>query len=171
MKTTKLTVLLAVAGFLGLASVTHALVVVPFPAETYVFEAAPGYTTAFNGSMITIDGYPAGPYPWEPGASYVIGYDFVDTDVSPTAYSSGTVLNDNITSFDTSGWVGDFTVDVGSGITFDATGTSLDEYSAGAAVDPPGTWTYVPDASATFPLLLGGLAALAGLRQKLSPGK
>jgi hypothetical protein len=160
MKMTKLTIALAVSGFLGLASLAHAMLVSPVSPDTYVFEAAPGYTTAFNGSTITIAEFPAGPYPWEPAWDAVIGYDFIDTDLNPTTYSSDIVPYNTVTSYDTTGWVGEFDVDVGNGVTFDATGTSLD---ASFAPDPPGTWTYVPDASSTFPMLLGVLAALAGV--------
>ena len=165
MKIAKLTVALAIAGLLGLGGMAHAVVVEPVSPDTYVFEAAPGYTTAFNGSTITIAEFPAGPWPWEPASDAVIGYDFVDTDLNPTTYSSDIVPYNTVTSYDTTGWVGEFDVDVGNGVTFDATGTSMDEYPTGSAVvggDPPGTWTYVPDASSTFPMLLGVMAVLFG---------
>ena len=164
MKIAKLTVALAVAGLLGLGGMVHAVVVEPVSPDTYVFEAAPGYTTAFNGSTITIAEFPAGPWPWEPASDAVIGYDFVDTDLNPTTYSSDIVPYNTVTSYDTTGWVGEFDVDVGNGVTFEAIGgpgtSSLD---VSFAPDPPGTWTYVPDASSTFPMLLGVLAALAGV--------
>jgi hypothetical protein len=168
MKTTKLTVALAVSGFLGLAGMAHAVIVFPLPPDTYVFEAAPGYTTAFNGSTITIDGYPAGPWPWEPSFYFVSAYDFIDTDLNPTTYTSdgsGSVLVNSVTNYDTTGWVGDFQVNVAPDVTFEATGSSMDLISANLPpvnLDPPGTWTYVPDASSTFPMLLGVMAALVG---------
>jgi hypothetical protein len=158
MKMTKLAIALAVSGFLGLGSLAHAFIVItPASPDTYVFEAAPGYTTAFNGSTITIAEYPAGPYTWDA----VTAYDFIDTDLSPTTYSSDNVGYGLVTSYDTTGWVGDFQVTVAPDVTFEATGTSMDLIGS-VSVDPPGTWNYVPDASSTFPMLLGVMAMLVG---------
>jgi hypothetical protein len=178
MKATKLTVSLAVSGLLGLASLAQAVVVLPVSPDTYVFEAAPGYTTAFNGSTITVAEFPAGPYPWEPASDSVIGYDFVDTDLNPATYSSDIVPYNTVTSYDTSGWVGDFQVNVAPGVTFEATGSSMDLINPALPeinLDPPGTWTYVPDVSSTLPLLLGVMAALVGLhhcnRPRLAPSR
>jgi hypothetical protein len=168
MKIAKLTVALAVAGLLGLGGMVHAVVVEPVSPDTYVFEAAPGYTTAFNGSTITIAEFPAGPWPWEPASDAVIAYDFVDTDLNPTTYSSDLVPDNTVTSYDTTGWVGEFDVDVGSGVTFDAIGgpgtSSMSETTLALDPSASGTWTYVPDASGTFPMLLGVVAALAGVQ-------
>lgn len=165
MKATRLTNALAVSGFLGLASLGHAVVVSLSSPDTYIFTAAPGYTTAFNGSTLTIATVTGG------GGNFIgddiTAYNFIDTDLNPTTYGSDNVYSP-ITSYDTTGWVGEFVLDVGSGVTFDATGTSMDEYSGDTAVaggDPPGTWTMVPDASSTFPLLLGILAAVVGYHQ------
>jgi hypothetical protein len=139
----------------------HAVVVEPVSPDTYVFEAAPSYTTAFNGSTITIAEFPAGPYPWEPAADSVIAYDFVDTDLNPTTYSSDLVPYNTVTSYDTTGWVGEFDVNAGSGVTFEAIGgPGVSSMNASFAPDPPGTWTLVPDSSSTFPMLLGVVAAL-----------
>ncbi|MGP8198760.1 MAG: hypothetical protein ACLQU4_04575 [Limisphaerales bacterium] len=178
MKATKLMLALTVSGFIGVASVAHAVIVFPVSPDTYVFEAAPGYTTAFNGSTITIAEFPAGPYPWEPAWDSVIGFDFIDTDLNPTTYSGDLVPYNVVTSYDATGWVGDFQVNVAPEVTFEATGSSLDLIDASLpsiSLDPPGTWTNVPDASSTFPLLLGVMAALVGLhhcnRPRLVPAR
>jgi len=153
MKLTNLTVALGVAGLLALGGVAHAFIAVS-PTDTYEFTAAPGYTNAFNGSTITING--AG----------VTAFSFYDREISPTPFTTPiAVFDNNITFYDRTGWWGEFTVGPDFPYVFDATGNSMDEYVFAPAVvgaDPPGTWTYVPDASSTFTLLLGVMAALVG---------
>ena len=63
MKMTKLTVALAISGFLGLAGMAHAIYApTPVSLDTYVFTAdLNSDNTDFNGSTITIGEYPAGP--------------------------------------------------------------------------------------------------------------
>ena len=167
MKMTKLTVALAVSGLLGLASRGHARIVPAIVSpDTYVFEAAPGYTNAFNGSTITIAEFT---YDQSHTWDAVSAYDFVDTGLNPTTYSGSDIFGSSlVTSYDMSGWVGEFDVDVGSGVTFDAIGgpgtSSMSETTLALDPSASGTWTYVPDASGTFPMLLGVVAALAGVQ-------
>jgi hypothetical protein len=144
---------LVVAGlFLGLGALADV------QTDTYVFTEDPDSGTAFNGSTITIDGTGAG----------VTAYSFMDTDISPTPFTSAVgIENNSVTSYGTTGWSGDFNFYASDGsfeVIFDATGTSMDGTLLGAAVDPPGTWALVgaPDASSTFPLMLGVLGILAG---------
>jgi len=169
MKMTKLTVALAVSGLLGLASRGHARIVPAIVSpDTYVFEAAPGYTNAFNGSTITIAEFT---YDQSHTWDAVSAYDFVDTGLNPTTYSGSDIFGSSlVTSYDMSGWVGEFDVNVGSGVTFEAIGgPGISSMDATFAADPPGTWTYVPDASSTCRLLLGVVAALAGVHYRSRP--
>jgi hypothetical protein len=154
MQITKLTIVLGIAGLLGSSSAVQA------QTDTYIFTAAPDYTTAFNGSTITIDGTGAG----------VTAFSFYDVDFSPVPYSGpGLVVDNNILSYNTTGWTGEFTIIPDPSFIFGATGTSMDGgfTSPPLLVDPPGTWANInvsaPDASSTFPLLMGVLAALAGV--------
>jgi hypothetical protein len=164
MRITTLQVAIAVAGLLGLSGVAQATT--PNPTYTYEFEATGSNPTVFNNSTITIDG------------SEVTGFSFYDTDLSSTPYTTGIELENDVTSYDTSGWSGEFEVSTGFslgvesalipvGQVFTATGDSMDESSAGPDPLANGVWTYqaagVPDGTSTFPLLLGVLAALAGI--------
>lgn len=158
---TKLTVALAVSGLLGLAGVAHAIV--SEPTYTYEFEGIDG-PDIFNNSTITIDG------------SGVTAFSFFDTDLGATPFTSGSEWMNYVVSYDTSGWTGDYEVAIEPVFTvlpavsfefpvFEATGDSMDEFNGGLDPYTYGTWTLVsaPDASSTFPLLLGVLAALAGV--------
>jgi len=154
MKMTKLTVALAISGFLGLGSVAHAIIAVS--GDTYVFEAnsdIPDNPTIFDGSTITID--------WT-GDDGVASFNFVDTDLPGSPFTSGYESVNSVTSYDKTGWSGDFQVSIGS-YDFEATGSEMIETTLEVEPSASGTWTYVPDASSTFPMLLGVLAALAGV--------
>jgi hypothetical protein len=172
MKMTKLTVALAVSGFLGLASVAHAITTpTPVSLDTYVFTADPDSdNTDFNGSTITIGEYPAGPDTWDA----VTAFSFYDRYVSTTPFTSGYASGSDVTSYGPTGWEGNFWVAISGnvdwklfsdGFEFDAHGGP--DYLDAGALDPSGTWTYepavsAPDASSTFPMLLGVMAALMG---------
>ena len=169
---TKLTVALAISGFLGLAGMAHAIYApTPVSLDTYVFTAdLNSDNTDFNGSTITIGEYPAGPYTWDA----VTAFSFYDRYVSATPFTSGYASWGDVTSYGPTGWVGNFNVMISGnvgwklfsdGFEFNAQG-GPDSLDAGA-LDPSGTWTYepavgAPDASSTFPMLLGVMAALMG---------
>jgi hypothetical protein len=173
MKITNLKIAIGVAGLLGLGGMAQAVVPVE-PTETYMFTAYPDNTTIFNGSTITIDGT---------GWGGVVSFDFLDSDLGDgsTDYTWGFIKKDWICSYDSTGWSGKFEVlvplapipelaSIGSSdfAEFTATGDSMDEktkYCGEYYGDPfaAGTWTPVPDASSTFPMLLGVLAMLAGI--------
>jgi hypothetical protein len=167
MKITNLRVALGVAGLLGLGGMAQASVPVELT-DTYVFEATGKSTTIFNGSTITIDGK---------GLNGVSSFSFVDTALSSTPYTSGSTEEDFIINYGPKGWVGGFNVlipvepigEPDPTVDFTATGISMSEVTF-KQPDPlaTGTWTLepavsAPDASSTFPMLLGVLAALAGV--------
>jgi len=141
--------------FFGAGGAAYAIVSVS-PTDTYVFTAAAGYETNYNGSSITIDGT---------GSSGVSSFTFYDNGVIATPTGFG--ANESITSYDATGWEGYFYTGTSFGeaaaIGGYGTNDSMDIYN----VDPPGTWNYtpagVPDGSSTLPLLLGTLLALAGV--------
>jgi hypothetical protein len=159
MKNTKLTIAFAISGLLIGLNSAKAFIVVS-PTYTYEFEASSNQPTVFNGSTITIDGTGAG----------VTAFSFYDTDLSSSPFTTAVVNPINaITSYNATGWTGEFEVGPQFPYIFDATGDSMDEYSVlDVEADPfaGGVWynvAGVPDASGTFSMLLGGLAALVGV--------
>jgi hypothetical protein len=160
MKNTKLTIALAISGLLIGLNSAKAFIVVS-PTYTYEFEAAASEPTVFNGSTITIDGTGAG----------VTAFSFYDTDLSSSPFTTAEATGVNaITSYDATGWTGEFEVGPEFPYVFDATGDSMDEFSVlDIEADPfaNGVWynaaAGVPDASNTFLMLLGGLATLVGV--------
>jgi hypothetical protein len=176
MKITNLQVAIGVVGLLGLGGVAQAFIVTE-PTDTYVFEATGKSTSIFDGSTITID---------KDGFNGVSAFSFVDTALSSTPFTSGAKDEDFIINYGSKGWAGVFNVSIpleiepsiaGAGsierpetVDFTATGISLSEVTLNQP-DPlaVGTWTLenpavsAPDASSTFPMLLGVMAALVGV--------
>jgi hypothetical protein len=178
----KLSLVALVAGsFLGLSPVARALI----PAElyTYVFTADPGYTTAFNGSTITIED--------KLGDYSLVDWDLFDgASVLTQANSSQTSV---FFSADPSAFIGTFSVDDPAWLFLSSTGplsyyeeaeyegsdSMLDSsYTTNTvlsvAIDPPGGWagsgSGVPDAANTFGLLLAGAGAMGIIRRRMAAG-
>jgi len=181
MKITNLQVAIGVVGLLGLGGVAQAFIVTE-PTDTYVFEATGKSTSIFDGSTITID---------KDGFNGVSAFSFVDTALSSTPYTSGAIEEDFIINYGSKGWMGAFNVSIpvdvepsiaGANrierpetVDFTATGISLSEVTLNQP-DPlaVGTWTLepavsAPDASSTFPMLLGVMAALVGVHYSNRP--
>lgn len=134
------------------------------PYETFQFEAAQGQPDVFNGSTLYITNLGS-------GGQDGVGVVMVDTDLGTTPITDSFDTS-GITSFDSTGWSGEFSFGTGS-YEFTLNGspdsidrtpiepTGLDPFSGGVwvAINP----SPAPDASSTFPLLLGVLGALAGV--------
>jgi hypothetical protein len=157
------------------AIVTCALIVgaLTTHAQTYTYEfaASAGQYAGFDGSTITID------------TGGVESFSFFDNgffyNSSNPMTSAGFTTANNITSYDSSGWTGEYDP-FDPFIGFDATGTSMSDFAVDPS-DPPlsyaesatGTWTTIaylaptgsiPDTAGTFWLLMGGMALLGGGR-------
>jgi hypothetical protein len=153
MKFAKLNAAFVLTGLLaGLGTSAHATIVAPI---TYVFTAAQGQSTNFNGSTITIDGI---------GENGISSFDFFDNGAK---FTSGSALSESITNYSSAGWDGSFTFAVGpEGEGFRAVGSA--DFGVGDSLsvtaDPPGNWNAVvpgvPDAASTFELLLAGMGAI-----------
>jgi hypothetical protein len=153
MKMARFTVALGVTGlFLGLGGVGGSTALAQ--TDTYSFTATAGQDGDFNGSTITIDGL---------GATGVSAFSFYDAALSPTPFTSGTVVTEYIASYSTSGWVGEFEIHTG-GDYFTASYTNFIGSGGGAA----GSWSYepagaggsVPDETNTCSLLAAGVGAM-----------
>jgi hypothetical protein len=161
MKFNKCLIAVAVLGMsLSLVGSAHATIAEP-QTYTYTFTASSGLATNLNGSTITIDSIGAG----------VSAFDFLFDGSSFSSTSPYTALEDSITSYDASGWDGNFDVSV-DGQSFEAVGTGdpVDGVNGSLTVnsDPVGVWAgpladTVPDSSSTAYLLLGGLGVMVGV--------
>jgi hypothetical protein len=158
MNMTKFAAALALSGFLGLSAASHAETI------TYEFTADPGDDTVFNGSTITIDGT---------GANGVSTFTFIGFGDEPGSVltavdgdGGGPFWDDNINSYGLAGWSGQYMSLFYLSMEWIPTGNSMYEeiFWDGDSAFAYGTWSTVPDACGTFPLLLAALAALAAVR-------
>ena len=184
----KLKVALGVSGlFFGAGSFAQAShVVTPASTNTYVFEAAQGSPDIFNGSTISIDIDTT-------GSGGILSFSLVDTALDSSPFTSGSVLNESISSATTTDWSGSALIGVAGFQTFSLSGSPdfiaengevvtsapflpFTPFGHGhktvdmPAADPfsSGQWIYeaasVPDAAGTFSMTLGVLALMAGVR-------
>jgi hypothetical protein len=174
MKITNLKIALGVAGLLGLGSAAHAQlpIVTGSSPETFEFTANAGQFNIFNGSTITIETFISIPDHFDK----VITFDFVDTDLIGSPFSTGVIELNDVSAYGPTGWTGVFefvTPAGGSAAGFTATEDSISEEPLLGIPEPDpravGTWVRVPDASGTFPLLLGVVAALIGVHHYNCP--
>jgi hypothetical protein len=155
---------------------------------TYVFTATPGsadYTTAFDGSEITIGYYP---FPYVGRVYTLEDWNLMDQD-APAGQQDLTPENSFVTtitpeeSSGSTGWTGSFSVigyfpTGGPSQTYEAfLGSSssdggpgfLDSINGELTQDPIGTWSFVktvPDGGCSLGLLAGGLALMEVFRQR-----
>jgi hypothetical protein len=175
----KSTIALTISGLLlGLVDVAHAAgTFSPPPTATYVFTASGDSPNIFHGSTITID---------TTGSGGILSEDLTmsikDTGLGTTPFTDDQTFAAGTIPYDTTDWVGKVSFDSGSyDFTISGTPDSIDEQGVATTLDPivpadpfaGGVWAYVPaaapDASSTFPMLLGVLTTLAGVYHRNRP--
>lgn len=133
---------------------------------TYYFTANAGQSTDLNGSSITIENNGGGSFS-------VLGFNFIDTPLTGSPFTSAEETVPDITSANSSTWAGEFTAYYLTGNSSQIAFADSDFLGISPAdtTSANGIWSAaapgVPDASSTFFLLLGSLSVIAGAARSI----